>query len=63
LSENRIRYFLKWDNGAGQRGIEYEIHEVRFISLIYQLRIFGAKLEISPVSAGGISPAVLLSLP
>src|SRR6516165_3678727 len=26
LSENRIRYFIKWDNGAGQGGIEYEIH-------------------------------------
>src|SRR5262249_9444435 len=27
LSENRIRYFLKWDNGPGQGGIEYEIHQ------------------------------------
>jgi hypothetical protein len=26
LSENRIRYFLKWDNGRGQGGIDYEIH-------------------------------------
>jgi len=27
LSENRIRYFIKWDNRTGQGGIEYEIHE------------------------------------
>ena len=26
LSENRIRHILKWDNGTGQGGIEYEIH-------------------------------------
>ena len=26
LSEDRIRYFLKWDNESGQGGIEYEIH-------------------------------------
>jgi hypothetical protein len=63
LSENRIRYFIKWDNGAGQGGIEYEIHEVRFIVLFISFGSLARKLEISPVSAGGISPAVLLSLP
>jgi hypothetical protein len=27
LSENRIRYFLKWDNRPGQGRIEYQVHE------------------------------------
>ena len=33
--ESRIRYVVKRDNGSGQRGIEYEIHEA--YNSIYQL--------------------------
>jgi hypothetical protein len=28
LSENRIRHIFKQHHGTGQRGVEYEIHEV-----------------------------------
>jgi hypothetical protein len=39
LSENRIRDFLKWDNGSRQGGIKYEIH------CAYQLDLsFGARV-------------------
>jgi hypothetical protein len=41
--ENRISYVVKWNNGSGQGGIAYEIHEV--YGSVYQLEVFDASLE------------------